>query len=276
MHFKEGSGFNFDLQKHHQSRNVALFISNIMSCGLLPCIDKPTRVTTAGASSLIDNLYVKGCNFSAHAGVILSDISDHYPIILLYNSFAKLDATSFNFRPISDSTYKNIEHDLMLTDWSILNHLNVNSAYDKFLKIFQDILNRHAPLISKTISHKKYRHEPWFTKKLQLQGKKVRQIHRQCTLQPQQTSLKTDYITARNKYNKDKRVAKQNYYDGQFLKHQNNTKETWNLINNISGRKNKASNNNTVKKLTVNNTEITDPYTIVNTFTDSSLQLVQN
>ena len=55
------------------------------SLSLLPIIGKPTRITDNSAT-LIDNFFINGpCNFES--GILISDISDHYPIFINRKKF---------------------------------------------------------------------------------------------------------------------------------------------------------------------------------------------
>ena len=67
----------------HNHANTSDLMAEFTTSGFVPTITKPTRVTHTSAT-LIDNLYYKG--FSKQftlSGIITTDISDHFPTILL-------------------------------------------------------------------------------------------------------------------------------------------------------------------------------------------------
>ena len=68
--------FNVDLMKCNSQNTSQEFVETLMSASFLPLISKPTPVANQSAT-LIDN-----CNILPlpESGIILSDISDHYPI----------------------------------------------------------------------------------------------------------------------------------------------------------------------------------------------------
>ena len=69
--------FNIDLL-NKDGNNSTSFLNTMYSLSLLPIISEPTRITDNSAT-LIDNFFInRPCNFEA--GVIMSDISDHFPI----------------------------------------------------------------------------------------------------------------------------------------------------------------------------------------------------
>ncbi|XP_072180116.1 uncharacterized protein [Diadema setosum] len=71
---------DFNLNLLHYSENVHCqeFLDLMLSKYLIPLIRKPTRVTDT-SSTLIDNIFCNNIS-SVLSGVIVSDISDHFPI----------------------------------------------------------------------------------------------------------------------------------------------------------------------------------------------------
>ena len=70
--------FNVDLMKCNSQNASQEVVETLMSASFLPLISKPTRVANQSAT-LIDNIF---CNILPlpESGIILSGISDHYPI----------------------------------------------------------------------------------------------------------------------------------------------------------------------------------------------------
>ncbi len=60
-------------------------LNNFIAAGMIPTITEPTRVTPL-TSTLIDNIYVnvRDTTQNIHSGIIYSDISDHFPVFMLY------------------------------------------------------------------------------------------------------------------------------------------------------------------------------------------------
>ena len=75
--------FNTNLLQCEENFHTDAFFNIMLSFSLMPLIIKPTRVTET-SSTLIDNIF---CNIQPFpsAGIIISDISDHFPI------FTKVD-----------------------------------------------------------------------------------------------------------------------------------------------------------------------------------------
>ena len=74
--------FNIDLMKCNSVNASQEFIELLMSASFVPMISKPTRVTELSAT-LIDNIFTNKIPPPESAGIILSDISDHYPIFAI-------------------------------------------------------------------------------------------------------------------------------------------------------------------------------------------------
>ena len=72
--------FNLNLLSYTDEGQVHDFVDLMYSYSFLPYITKPTR-QTQHSLTLIDNIF-SNCNLPTESGVIISDISDHFPIYL--------------------------------------------------------------------------------------------------------------------------------------------------------------------------------------------------
>ena len=70
---------NINLLKYDTQLYVQSFLDSINSYGLFPIIDKPTRVTK-DCATLIDNVFTNVINENSSSSILLSDVSDHFPI----------------------------------------------------------------------------------------------------------------------------------------------------------------------------------------------------
>ena len=77
--------FNIDLLKANEMPYIEGFINSMSSYSCYPMIDKPTR-TTDTTSSLIDNIFTNVITHTPVSGVIVTDISDHYPIFSIVHN----------------------------------------------------------------------------------------------------------------------------------------------------------------------------------------------
>ena len=67
----------------------------MFSMSLFPLINKPTRITNQ-CHSIIDNIYTNSINEDIISGVIIADISDHFPIFsILQKDIHKKETEQF-------------------------------------------------------------------------------------------------------------------------------------------------------------------------------------
>ena len=80
-----GLDHNYDLLKSAHNTNTGQFLNLNIDNDLTPCITKPTKTAT-----LIDNVMISNklsCGFTPY--VLLDDISDHYPCLVLLHDMNK-------------------------------------------------------------------------------------------------------------------------------------------------------------------------------------------
>ena len=76
--------FNIDLVHVNTSKMANTFFDTMISLGCIHLINRPTRIDTKhNSSSIIDNIFTNvNLNMKRFSGIIISDISDHFPIVL--------------------------------------------------------------------------------------------------------------------------------------------------------------------------------------------------
>ena len=136
-----------------------------MSASFLPLISKPTRVANQSAT-LIDNIF---CNILPlpESGIILSDISDHYPIFAQIP--IKLTTKQKIFQKRRKTTPENLttlKNSLAEIDWSFLNTSDINLSYENFIKTINTEIDNHIPLCNIKNNYKRTPRLPWITKSL--------------------------------------------------------------------------------------------------------------
>lgn len=76
--------FNIDLLKINEHTDSNVFYNCLTSYHYLPTITRPTRITT-NTSSLIDNIYCSSWSKLLYSYVIVSDLSDHFPVLACFS-----------------------------------------------------------------------------------------------------------------------------------------------------------------------------------------------
>ena len=153
--------YNLDFLQISNDAKIAEFYDSLNSIFMLPTITGPTRITE-NTATLIDNIFVsKPFNYSS--GIITLDLSDHYPIFLVYHEyFDGLDKCN-------KIKYRNINEESLLRLSNVFSNLSFDHIYNSddcnyCLNLLDDAIMREfdrcCPIISKTISARD-REKPW-------------------------------------------------------------------------------------------------------------------
>jgi hypothetical protein len=218
-----------------------------------------------------DNIYLK-TNLSrmrVSAGILLSDISDHLPVLCLVtcegNSCAN-KTTTFKTRKLTQNVYDEVGSILQETDWNILDNMSIDDAYTFFIHTLTTILNELAPVREIKIPTKYVIRDPWLTKGLLKSSRTRQKLYKKYILnKTNTTNLHEKYVKYRNLYNSLKRIAKQSYYKDLFIKFNFDSRNTWKVLNSIIGRENDKSVSNT-RTFNINDTDTTENSIIVEKF----------
>ena len=159
--------FNIDLLKHNNHKNTKVFLEMMYSYGMLPLINKPTRVTENSAT-LIDNIFTNNCFKSHYNAILCTDLSDHLPIVCTTELGLKKNNPKVykHIRQMKDENISAFKKALEVCKWDqILSCLDVNEAYTMFLSIFKNLYDTHFPIKKVSVSNS-IDHKPWMSKSL--------------------------------------------------------------------------------------------------------------
>ena len=73
--------FNINLLDYKLNNHTQHFVDLLFSLSLFPLINRPTQLSNQHAS-IIDNIFTNAINKNINCGIIMEDISDHFPIFL--------------------------------------------------------------------------------------------------------------------------------------------------------------------------------------------------
>jgi len=264
-----GTDQNIDLLKVENHQPTAQLFNLFLTNSYIPTISKPTRIT-ADSATLIDNIYTNyiNRNITVKSGIIIEDISDHFPIFCtLTNNQKKRNiskAKIIEHRPLTHANIELLKNDLELIDWNFLKDMNTEQAYASFTDKLNNILDKVAPTKKITISNKNQIRDPWMSKELMIMAKSVCKLYHKSIGKLQTDETYINYKILRNQYNQLKRVTKQSYYAGVFEQYQNNSKLVWRTINKILNR---STNKKTISEtFKVNDETVSNPKIISDEF----------
>ena len=256
--------FNLDLLKHANNHSSQEFLETFLSASFLPLISKPTRVVKISAT-LIDNIF---CNTLPlpDSSIILSDITDHYPIM-----------THFNLKPLAKKNYPlpkrrraTLENLASLSasfdnaDWSCVYDSNdVNLSFDNFLNVFNEHLDAHIPKQKDNrVNYKSSPRLPWISKSLLRSINRKNRLYYKYKMNKSQSS-KDKYTSYKNTLTKILRLEKRKYYSNQLELYKHDIKNTWKVLKQAMNTSKKKSN---INKIRFENQVADKPHDIANVF----------
>ena len=256
--------FNIDLLKHANSHLSQEFLDIFLSASFLPLISKPTRVANHSAT-LIDNIF---CNTLPlpDSAIILSDITDHYPITTHFSITPPITKTHPlpKRRRATQENLASLSASLENADWSsVYNSNNVNLSFDNFLNVFNEHLDIHIPrLKDNRVNYKNSPRLPWISKSLLRSINRKNRLYYRFKMKKTETS-KEKYTSYKNTLTKMIRIEKRKYYTRQLESYKHDIKNTWKVLKqamNISKKK------STISKIRFENQVVESPCDIANIF----------
>ena len=148
---------------------------------MFPLINKPTRITNHSVT-LIDDIFSNAFGIGLNSGIIVNDLSDHLPIFTIRedNLTISNDVPMVSYikaRNKSKNNMKTFREILVMEFWqSVYNAVNVNTAYNNFIEIIDNVFSKCCPIIvikSKIIFWGK----PWMTIELKNSRKKTKILY---------------------------------------------------------------------------------------------------
>ena len=261
--------FNFDLLIYEENYTINEFLSMFYNHNMFPLIDRPTRITPTSAT-LLDNIFTNVFMHNIKAGVIISDVTDHYPIYHITKS--SLIRNDVNLRKIPTRSFnqtrvQNFYNNLSLVNWNFVTDFDSsNDAYNAFIHKFSHIYNTHFPVRFKRFNKSNRRRiprKPWITSAI------LKSICRKDKLRKKYVSYPSDsnkaaYVNYRNKLTSLIRTSKRRYYAEKLEESKFNSKRTWNVLNDILGRQN--GHKQISSSFKINGSPNSDPQTIADKF----------
>ena len=147
----------------------------LLSCGVLPLVTKPKRVSDSSAR-IIDHILTNDYEHSIILGIVkTNEISDHYPILCQVNltqtsknadstvtfdrDKSKFDSNQFNDELNTSLNAFFIQLLLLTTD-------NFNEIFNRFNHLILQVIERNAPLKKVSQKQKKLHKKPWLNHEL--------------------------------------------------------------------------------------------------------------
>ena len=112
--------FNINLLDFENNKKVQSFVNLMFRCGMIPVINKPTRVTRCAVTA-IDHMFTNSIiNTEIKSAIIKADISDHFPILFVAKVKVDVSIKVEQYilkRNISDQSRKKFKQKLRDVTW---------------------------------------------------------------------------------------------------------------------------------------------------------------
>ena len=268
-HFLVGD-FNADLLKINNHKHTEDFFNCLLSHHLLPTITKPTRITS-DTSTLIDNIFTNTWNKLEESTILVSDISDHLPIIALFSQdlFPPSKPSSRFIRKITPESNSKFIDSLSKINWTPVyeacEKLDANGAYDIFFKEYKRKYDESFPISEIKFNKRSSPKHPWMTQGLLKSCKTKAKLYLKFIKHPSEQN-KNKFVSYRNKFKSIRIQAEKSFYAAEFCKQSNNLRQTWKIIKNLIGNAN--NDDNDIKSIKSNGNSISDPTIIATKFND--------
>ena len=232
--------FNVDMLEK-ESKNTQILNNIYSSYGLTQHINKATRIDKRTlVPTIIDHIWSNTESKLIRSSGTFIGLSDHMGIymklnrskpvppktVIKYRNYKEYNVEAFTTQLQSNIDESQIQEHLESND--------VNSATESLIKIIQDTVNLHAPLIEKNVENKP-KYIPWFSNELREMIKSKNELL-QDYFSHGIESYKTRLKSLSNKITSLKRNLKQQYITKKMEEAQGDGKKCWNLLNSITNR----------------------------------------
>ena len=252
--------FNLDLLKIEHHAPTSDFVEIMYSHGLLPFINKPTRVS-GSSTTIIDNIFSNTfTNTNVLNGIFYTEISDHFPIFTISSCQRKSASACHKRRDESASNIAKFSEALSSIDWSDVLESVGRMSFEMFLTKFNDLYNSSFPI--KTIKSKYNNRKPWLTDGLKNSIQKKNKLYVQARKSNCSESILM-YKRYKNKLNSLLKRAERDHFNNVLKACHGNMRKMWKTINEVI---NGGKKSNDVSAFKIGNETVSDKEAIVNHF----------
>ena len=224
--------FNINLLNHNIHAGTSHFLDVMYSNNLFPLITRPTRAQR-NTATLIDNIFHNGlCNIQACNGILVTDISDHYPVFsIIKDNLISSDKLYFRKRDLSK---KNIEKFVAMIgeeNWDLIRSFdNLEKSFSYFHSKYKTLYDKCFPLKTYKFGYKN--RKSWLSEGMKKSIKIKNKLYAIYKRNPTEINLEV-YKQYKQNLNKVLRKAEKLHYQNLLDENKNNLKKSWNVMKNI-------------------------------------------
>ena len=229
---------NINLLKIEKNENSRNYANSLISSSCKCLINIPTRVNINSAT-LLDHAYTSLLKNILLRGVLVTDISDHYPIFSLISNAGKnykteKHTTIRNFTAFSKDEFNKTLQEAL--NENVVSTMSINEQTKIFLNTFSNTVNKLAPF--RKMTQKRLKKKPWLTrgilKSIKIKNKMFKNLHSHIlSNNPNDlvNNVNQRYKTYRNASNHLTSNANRYYYNKILIENRSNPKKIWQTIN---------------------------------------------
>ena len=260
--------FNINVLDFNESKMVQNFVNLMFRHGLIPTINKPTRVTRNTATAIDHIITNSVINAEFKTGIIKTDISDHFPIFFIFKCVVDSTEAREEFiykRNYSSNSIETFKQKLREVNWNeVKQSNNANESYAKFSEICTSLYEECFPKFKIKLNQRKNL-SPWITKGIKKSSKRKQKLYEKF-LKKRNAFNETAYKTYKNLFEAIKRKSKKNHYSQKILQFKYDIKKRWNVMKEIIGKAKHSKKSNFPQKLKIGNKIKTGENEIANEF----------
>ena len=233
-----GGDFNYNLLELNENQQVLSFNNLLSSYGFFPTIVRPTR-TQNGKHSLLDNLFVNDCSIVKKSGIVIEDLSDHLPVFVSLTVEVTTEKYNSKIKRVYDKAKSPLLRQyLSLSLHNFERHTDANEACKELIHSYTNGVEKY----SKTIrtSSRKTALKPWISPALLCSINKKNSLYRKLLKKHSKENIE-NFRKFRNILTRLLREAKRMYYENTFEKNKNDSRKTWNTLNEIINKRKKTN-----------------------------------
>ena len=202
--------------------------------------------------NIIDHFYCSDSDKVVKASVLLSDLSDHFPLLVTIQH-AQVKVKQEDVEMIVRD-YSQINEELLLLDAEekllhlhslILSNseLDIHEKFDRLEQVLTLIMDKHIPKMITNKNKRTVKTLPWsnqyMRRSINIKNKMFKKL---CKCKFKNKALLKKYKEHRNETTHIKSKSKRSYYHKLFQNSHGDIRKTWSVINNVMKRKQKTSN----------------------------------
>ena len=261
--------FNINLNLENQNATKK-YSQMIKSFNYHNVVKYPTRITNKSATC-IDHLYTNNKNSITNKFLLLEDISDHLPIFATINNkpiTKKCEPIYYrNFNKLNDENFmKECSNEIqkLQLEFSDKPNTDIHTEFQSLNNTLTKTIDKYLPLQRLSKKATKLKQKPWLSKGILKSSKVKNRLYKKLVKTNfRNTDLHSKYKQYRNILTHIIDAAKQKYYQKQLFTSKNDSKRTWQVLNDLIGKNKKDAK--LPDKLLCNTKTIQDPKEIANT-----------